>query len=129
MEELDYGNCEVVTLRGKEAYVNDMGLRTGTGYKAAEAGKLAPHSEAHSSAAEVKPEVVYPNNMSLPGEASLSCVDRFQSTAEIAASMPAMGWVTLSEESAESIVVVAPEPVSSCRRWSRPAKSAASRIR
>lgn len=72
-KELDYGNCEVATLGGKEAYVNDMGLRTGTGYKADVAGKLAQHSEALSSVAEVKPEVVYQNNVFLPGEASSPC--------------------------------------------------------
>lgn len=73
-KELDYGNCGVVRLRGKETYVKGMGLRTGTGYKAGMAGELAQHSEALSSAMEVNPEVVCRNSASLPGEASSTCV-------------------------------------------------------
>ena len=70
MKELDYGNCGIVRFRGEEAYVKDMGLRTGTGYKAGMAGELAQHSEALSSAMKVNPEVVYRYSMLLPGEAS-----------------------------------------------------------
>lgn len=74
-KERDDGNCGVARLCGKEAYVRGMGLRTGTGYKADVAGKLAPHSEALSSAAEVKPEVVCRHNAFLPGEAWQPCGD------------------------------------------------------
>ena len=44
--ELDYGNCAIVRFRGKEAYVKDVSLRTGTWYKADGMVELAPHSEA-----------------------------------------------------------------------------------
>ena len=70
IKELDDGNCRIVRLCWKEAYVKEMGLRIETGYKAVMVGKLAQHSKAHSSAIQVNPEVVYRNNMSLPGEAS-----------------------------------------------------------
>ena len=76
-EELDQGNCEVARLRGKEAYVKGMGLRTETGYKAGMAGKLAPRSEAHGSAMKVNPEVVCRNSAFLPGEASSPSVAGF----------------------------------------------------
>ena len=72
-KELDDGNCEVARLGGKEAYVKGMGLRTETGYKADMAGELAQHSEALSSAMEVKPEVACRNNVFLPGEISPAC--------------------------------------------------------
>ena len=72
-KEVDDGNCEVARLGGKEAYVKDMGLRIEMGYKADVAGKLAQHSEALSSAAEVNPEVACRNNVFLPGEISLTC--------------------------------------------------------
>ena len=69
-KELDHGNCGVARLRGKEAYVKETSLRTGTGYKADMAGELAQHSEALGSAMEVNPEVACRNNAFLPGEAS-----------------------------------------------------------
>jgi len=71
-KELDYGNCAIARFRGKEAYVKDTSLRTGTGYKAGMAGELAQHSEAHSSAVKVNPEVACRNNAFLPGEASFT---------------------------------------------------------
>lgn len=73
IEELDYGNCAIVRLCGKEAYINGMGLWTRTGYKAGMADELAQHSEVHSSAMKVKPEIVCQNNMFLPRESSLAC--------------------------------------------------------
>ena len=51
--ELDYGNCEIARFRGKEAYVKDVSLRTGTWYKADGMVKLAQHSEGLSSVPEV----------------------------------------------------------------------------
>ena len=72
-KELDDGNCGVVRLRGKEAYVKDRSLRTETGSKADCAGKLAQHSDAHSSVQEVKQEVVCRNNVLFPGKASFVC--------------------------------------------------------
>ena len=70
MKELDYGNCGIARLRGKEAYVKDAGLRIETGYKAGMAGKLAQHSEAPGSAMQVNPEVARRNSAFLPREAS-----------------------------------------------------------
>ena len=72
-KELDDGNCGVVRLRGKEAYVKDSSLRTETGYKADCAGELVQHSDTHSSVQEVKLEVVCRNNGCLPEEASFVC--------------------------------------------------------
>ena len=69
----DQGNCGVVRLRGKEAYVKDVSPRTGTWYKADGMGELAQHSEALSSLPEVNHGVVHRNNAFLPGEASLPC--------------------------------------------------------
>ena len=69
--KLDYGNCEVVRLRGKEAYVKDVSPRTETEYKADGMGELAQHSEARSSVPEVNSGVVHRNNVFLPGEALL----------------------------------------------------------
>ena len=66
--ELDYGNCGIARYRGKEAYVKDVSLRTGTWYKADDRVKLAPHSEDWSSMSEVNHEVVHRNNVLLPGE-------------------------------------------------------------
>jgi len=73
IKELDYGNCETVRFRGKEAYIKDVSLRTETCYKADGMGELAQHSEALSSVPEVKHEVVHRNNAPLPGEVSLPC--------------------------------------------------------
>ena len=112
--KLDYDNCEVVRLCGKAVYVKDMSLRTETCYKADVVSELAPHSEALSSVAEVKHEVVYRNNTFLLGEASLWSVGRFKSTDKTYAPDVAMRLVLPNEESAEGIVVVS-EPVISLR--------------
>ena len=111
--ELDYGNCEIVRFRGKEAYVKDVSLRTGTWYKADGRVKLAQHSEGLSSMSEVNHGVVHWNNVLLPGEASRRCIVWFKSTNIDDAALSAMP-VFSGEESAESIVDVS-EPVSSCR--------------
>jgi len=71
--KLDYGNCGAARLRGKEAYVKDVSLRTETRYKADGTDKLAQHSEAPSSLPEVNRGVVHRNNALLPGEASMGC--------------------------------------------------------
>ena len=71
--KLDYGNCEVERLGGKEACVKRVSLRTGTVYEAVSAGELAQHNEALCSVLKVKTEVVRGNNMLLPGEALLPC--------------------------------------------------------
>ena len=120
IKELDYGNCGIARFRGKEAYVKDMGLRTTTGYKAGMAGELAQHSEAHSSAMKVNPEVVYRNNMLLPGEASSPCVaglnpPRRRSGASSNGRVERRG-VSRGHSSREQ------RAGSSCRRVSRPAK-------
>ena len=120
MKELDQGNCEVATLRGKEAYVKGAGLRTETGYKADAAGELAQHSEAPGSAAEVKPEVARRNSASLPGEASSTCVagleaPRRRSGASSNGRVEGRG-VSRGHSSREK------RAGSSCRRESRPAK-------
>ncbi|MEO0797076.1 MAG: hypothetical protein AAFX93_18120 [Verrucomicrobiota bacterium] len=60
--ELDNGNCVIVRLRGKEAYVKDVSLRTGTRYQADGVDELAQHSEVLSSTPEVNHEVVHRNN-------------------------------------------------------------------
>ena len=111
--ELDYGNCGIVRFRGKEAYIKDVSLRTGTWYKADGMVKLAPHSEDRSSVLEVNHEAVHWNNVSLPGEASICGQSGFQSTRKAQASAPAMVQTSQFEESAEGIVVTS-EPVSSC---------------
>lgn len=66
------------------------------------------------SRTEVNAAVVQGSIVSLPGEASAKCVDRFKSTVKIDAPRAVM-YVVLAEESAEAIVV-APESVSSRRR-------------
>lgn len=63
---------------------------------------------------EVNAAVVQGSIVSLPGEASAKCVDRFQSTVKIDVPRAVMDAV-LAEESAEAIVV-ASESVSSRRR-------------
>jgi hypothetical protein len=67
-----------------------------------------------SSSAAVKAIVVQGSTVFLPGEASERGVGRFQSIAQTNALTAGMLQVGLTEESAESIVVVS-EPVSSCR--------------
>lgn len=111
---LAYGNCVIVRLRGKEAYGKDMSPRTETWYKADGMGKLAQHSEALGSVPEVNHGVVYRNSVFLPGEASAGGVGWFKSTVLTNALAAGMRQVVLTEESAESIVVVS-EPVSSRR--------------
>jgi len=127
--KLDYGNCEVVRLCGEAVYIKDMSPRTGTCYKADVASEQAPHGEALSSAAQVKHGVVYRNNTSLLGEASMGSIGWFQSTMQINAAGAVMRHPLPAEESAESIVIVAPESVSNCRREPRPMKSTATQIR
>ena len=126
---LVYGNCGFVRIRGKAAYGKDVSPRTGTWYKADGTGELAPHSEALGSVPEVNHGVVHRNSVSLPGEASMSGVGRLKCAKEIVAPVAAMSRTSLIEESAESIVVVEPEPVSSRRRETRPVKSAAQQTR
>ena len=121
---LDYGNCDFVRNRGKEAYVKDVSPRTGTWYKADGAGELAPHSEAQGSMPEVNHGVVHRNNTFLPGEASPRCFGGFKATRHPGALVAAMRRAERSEESAEGIVAV-PQTVSSRRRVTRPVKNAA----
>jgi hypothetical protein len=109
--ELDYGNCGIARFRGKEAYVKDVSLRTGTWYKADDMVELAQHSEGLSSMSEVNHGVVHWNNVLLPGEASRRCIVWFKSTNIGDAALSAMR-VFSGEESAEGIVVTS-EPVSS----------------
>ena len=123
-KELAEGNCETVRDRGKAAYGKDMSPRTETSYKAADAGELAPHSEALSSVSEVNGGVVYRNSAFLPGEISPCGTSGFQSTHKAGAPAAAMSLAVQSEKSAEGIVVVT-EPVSSRRRETRPVKDAA----
>ena len=54
-KELDDGNCGVVRLRGKEAYVKDRSLRTEIGYKADCAGELALPRNSVTTLASVAP--------------------------------------------------------------------------
>ena len=65
--KLDYGNCKLVRVCGKEAYVKDTSLRTGTVYKAGNVDELAQHSKVFCSTLKVKTGVVYRNNMLLGG--------------------------------------------------------------
>jgi hypothetical protein len=111
--KLDYGNCEIVRFRGKEACVKDMSLRTETVYKAGNVDELAPHSKVFCSTLKVKTGVVYPNNMLLPGEASVRGLNGIKATGKVQASVTAMLQTSQTEESAEG-EVVASEPVSSC---------------
>ena len=111
--ELDYGNCKTARFCGKEAYVKDVSLRTGTWYKADDRVKLAPHSEDWSSMSEVNHEVVHRNNVLLPGEVSICGLNGFKSTRKGRASVAAMPQTVQTEKSAEGIVVVS-ESVSSC---------------
>ena len=111
--ELDYGNCGIVRFRGKEAYVKDVSLRTGTWYKADGMVKLAPHSEGLSSVLEVNHGVVHRNNVLLPGEISVRSLDGFKSTRKVQASAAVMLQTLQTEKSAEGIVAVS-ESVSSC---------------
>jgi hypothetical protein len=104
--KLGYDNCKLVRVCGKAVYAKDMSLRTETCYKADVVSELAPHSEALSSATEVKHEVVYRNNTFLLGEASMSGISRLKRAMKTVAPVPAMAQVVLIEESAESIVVV-----------------------
>lgn len=71
---LDYGNCEIVRSRGKEAYVKAVSLRTGTFYKVDAMGEMAQHIKALGLVVEIKNEVVQRINMQLPREASSSCL-------------------------------------------------------
>ena len=73
---LDYGNCDFVRNRGKEAYIKDVSPRTETWYKADGMGELAPHSEALGSVPEVNHGVVHRNSAFLPGEASFGGLER-----------------------------------------------------
>jgi hypothetical protein len=116
--ELDYGNCKIVRVCGKEAYVKDVSPRTGTWYKADGMVKLAQHSEGQSSVAEVNHGVVHRNNVLLPGEVSVRGLNGFKATRKVQASVAAMLQTSQTERSAEGIVVVS-EPVSSCVSWIR----------
>lgn len=120
IKELDYGNCGIARFRGKEAYVKDMGLRIETGYKAGMAGELAQHSEAHSSAMKVNPEVVYRNNTFLPGEASCVFGGGFNPPVQCRGPF-SNGWIETGGVS-RGHSSCAPRAGSSCRRESRPAK-------
>jgi len=75
---LDYGNCQVVRLGGKEAYVKVASLWTRTFYKADAMGKLAQHNETLISIVEVKSEAVQRKLMSLPREISITSTDGFK---------------------------------------------------
>ena len=119
-KELEDGNCGVVRLRGKEAYVKDRSLRTETGYKADCAGKLAQHSDAHSSVQEVKPEVVCRNNVFLPGETSFVCGKGFNLLHNFRGSV-SNGRITERGVSRDHSTVVN-RAGSSCRRATRPVK-------
>ena len=121
---LDYGNCDFVRNRGKEAYVKDVSPRTETWYKADGMGELAQHSEAYGSVPEVNHGVVHRNNVFLPGEASPHRFGGFQSTRQAGAVVAAMRRKGCGEESAEGIVAVK-QSVSSRRRVTRPVKDAA----
>jgi len=112
-----------VRLRGNEAYVKDVNLRTGTWYKADGVDELAQHSEVWSSMPEVNHEVVHRNNVFLPREVSSPCIVRFQSTAKGDAALAAMS--ALCDEKSAEAGVVAMQSVSSRRRVTRPVKSAA----
>jgi hypothetical protein len=81
------------------------------------------------SSMEVNTAVVQGSIERLPREASMVGIRWFQSTTKTNALVPAMVRGVSIEESAESIVVVAPRTVSSCRRIIRPTKSAANQIR
>lgn len=129
IQELDYDNCKAVRLCGKAVYVKDVSPRTGTCYKADDMSEQAPHGEALSSVSEVKHGVVHRNNTSLLGEASMGGISRLKRAIKTVAPAAAMRQAVPIEESAESIVIVAPESASSCQRDTRSAKSAATQIR
>ena len=74
---LDYGNCEIVRFRGKEAYVKSVSPRTERFYKAGMADELAQHSKVHDSAMKVKNRVVQRQFTRLPREALLPCYAGF----------------------------------------------------
>lgn len=76
-----------------------------------------------SSSTEVNAIVVQGSTVFLPGEASLPCLVRFQTTEKEQAALSVMS-VLSDEESAEAGVVVM-QSASSRRRVTRPAKSAA----
>ena len=78
---------------------------------------------------EVNTAVMQGSIERLPREASMVGIGWFHSTAKMNALVPAMVRGVSIEESAESIVVVAPRTVSSCRRMIRPAKITANQIR
>lgn len=74
---LDYGNCEIVRNRGKEAYVKIASLRTGTFYKVGWVDELAQHNKIHSSIQKIKKEVVQGKFIHLPEETSIISGDGF----------------------------------------------------
>ncbi|MGJ8654066.1 MAG: hypothetical protein ACSHX8_12400 [Opitutaceae bacterium] len=127
--ELGYDNCKLVRVCGEAVYAKDVSPRTGTCYKADDMSELAPHSEALSSVSKVKHGVVHRNYTFLLGEASMGGMGWFKSTAKAVAVDAVMRQPVPIEESAESIVIVAPESASSCQRDTRSAKSAATQIR
>ena len=94
--------------RGKEAYVKDVSLRTGTWYKADGMVKLAQHSEGRSSVPEVNHGVVHRNNVFLPGEVSVRGLNGFKATRTVQASVAAMVQTPQTEKSAEGIVTRIP---------------------
>ncbi len=81
------------------------------------------------SSAEVNAAVVQGSIESLPREVSKDGVGRLKGAAKTAAPVVVMPQASSSEKSAEGIVVVEPESVSSRRRATRPAKNAAQQTR
>ena len=81
------------------------------------------------SSTEVNVAVMQGSIERLPREASKGGMGWFKSTAKAVAVDVAIRQPVPLEESAESIVIVAPESASSCQRDTRSAKSAATQIR
>lgn len=71
---LDDGNCGLVRVRGKEAYVKVASLRTETLYKVGTMGELAQHNETLCSVVKIKSEVALRKFIHLPREVSITCV-------------------------------------------------------
>ena len=74
---LEYGNCRLVRVCGKDAYVKDVSLWIRTFYKADAMDKVAQHTEVLDSVVEVKSEVVHWIYIHLPREALIPCVSGF----------------------------------------------------
>ena len=103
---LDYDNCQTARNGGKEVYVKIVSLRTGTFYKADSAGKVAQHTEAHSSVVEVKNEAVQWKFIGLPEEISITCGAGFNLPSKRSGSF-SNGWIEYREVSRDHS---SPEP-------------------